>query len=876
MKRSPNKLYQFVAAACLPMTLTAQAQLEEVIVTAQKRAESLQDVPISISTVSGEKIQDNTIVNFAALADFVPSLHIADASVNTNIYMRGIGSGNNRGFEQSVGMYLDGVYLGRGRQYRSGLMDIERVEVLRGPQGTLFGKNTVAGAINITTASPVVGEGATGEVNVSIEENGGSIAEGFIQGGGETFAVRVALRGRETDGYVYNAFLDQDEGAIDEFGGRVTLVWEPTDSFSANLKYTYMERDRDGSNSATWRYLSPAERAGEVPQRTAFANTAYQIMDVFFPTFPSIVGQDFTTYKDNNYGQSKDDGIGIGLKPDSSEDELENLSLTMTWEVGNGTLTSVTGFAAYEYFDDVDVDWLPLQFIDRSDIHDFEQFSQEIRWTADIGDRLTYTLGGYIDQNELDAQGQVMIDTNFDGLFPAFLALANGLPPAAAAQMPQNLLAVLTAGNPLNGIPGYGGGYSANQVSRNHNFTQDTDSWALFAQGTYDLTDALRLTLGVRYTEEEKDAISDQKLGDSLCGITGNLEGGTMGQCGAYNNWLAVLQSTNFDSYNKYWVGSRKTDDFSPSVNLQWDVSDNTMLYVTYSEGFKSGGFSAADDGTPGNLPTSAPPIPPVVDNGFQANSFVSDVPNADFEFDDESVESFEIGGKHEFADGVVRLNWAAFYSEYSDLQTTIFKGVGFAVSNAASSEVQGLEVDFMMALTDTIRIGVNAAYLDATYGDFRDGPCTAIQLDASRAAPAAPPQCGTPASLANPNPGPNDINDLTGVRTLYASEWSGNAFIDFRMPIGNLEWFGGVDVNYRDEFDSAGDADPYDVIDAYTKVNARIGVSAGNWEVMAYGRNIFDEVAYQQSFDTPVLAGSHTFFMEEGAVFGVRGTFKF
>ena len=809
MKRSPNKLYQLVAAACLPMTLTAQAQLEEVIVTAQKRAESLQDVPISISTVSGEKIQDNTIVNFAALADFVPSLHIADASVNTNIYMRGIGSGNNRGFEQSVGMYLDGVYLGRGRQYRSGLMDIERVEVLRGPQGTLFGKNTVAGAINITTASPVVGEGASGEVNVSIEENGGSIAEGFIQGGGETFAVRVALRGRETDGYVYNAFLDQDEGAIEEFGGRVTLVWEPTESFSANLKYTYMERDRDGSNSATWRFLNPAERAGEVPQRTAFANTAYQIMDVFFPDFPSIVGQDFTTYKDNNYGQSKDDGIGIGLKPDSSKDELENLSLTMSWDVGNGTFTSVTGFAAYEYFDDVDVDWLPLQFIDRSDRQDFEQLSQEIRWTADIGDRFNYTLGGYIDQNELDSKGQVMIDTNFDGLFPAFLALANGLPPAAAAQMPQNLLAALTAGNALNGIPGYGGGYSANQVSRNHNFTQDTDSWALFAQGSYDLTDALRLTLGVRYTEEEKDAVSDQKLGDSLCGITGNLEGGTMGQCGAYNNWLAVLQSTNFDSYNKYWVGSRKTDDFSPSVNLQWDVSDNTMLYVTYSEGFKSGGFSAADDGTPGNLPTSAPPIPPVVDNGFQANSFVSDVPNADFEFDDESVESFEIGGKHEFADGVVRLNWAAFYSEYSDLQTTIFKGVGFAVSNAASSEVQGLEVDFMMAVTDSIRIGVNAAYLDASYGDFRDGPCTAIQLDASRAAPAAPPQCGTPAALANPNPGPNDINDLTGVRTLYASEWSGNAFIDFRRAMGNH----GVvrrrrRINYRDEFDSAGDAD--------------------------------------------------------------------
>ena len=132
----------------------------------------------------------------------------------------------------------------------------------------------------------MVGEGASGEINVSVEENGGSIAEGFIQGGGETFAARLALRSRETDGYVYNAFLDEDEGAIDEFGGPLTLVWEPSESFSSNFKYTYMERVRDGANSATWRYLSPAERNAQVPNRSAFANTAYSIMDVFFPDFP--------------------------------------------------------------------------------------------------------------------------------------------------------------------------------------------------------------------------------------------------------------------------------------------------------------------------------------------------------------------------------------------------------------------------------------------------------------------------------------------------------------------------------------------------------------------------------------------------------------
>ncbi len=860
MKSSRKTLCRLVAAALLPVGLTAQAQLEEVIVTAQKRAESLQDVPISISTLSGDKIQDNTIMNFAALADFVPSLHIAEAPVTTQIYMRGIGSGNNRGFEQSVGMYLDGVYMGRARQYRSAVMDVERVEVLRGPQGTLFGKNTVAGAINITSASPVLGEGASGEINVSVEENGGSIVDGFIQGGGETFGARLALRGRETDGYVYNAYLEEDEGAIDEFGGRLTLLWEPSDSFSANLKYTFMERERDGAASATWRYLSPAERNAQVPNRSDFADTAYNIMDIFFPDFPAIAGQDFTTYKDNNYGQSQEDGFGIGKKPDSSDDEIENLSLNLTWEIGGGTLTSVTGFSTYEYFDDVDVDWLPLQFIDRSDIHDFEQFSQEIRWSADVGDRFSYTLGGYIDQNEFDMQGQVMLDTNFDGLFPTFLALAVTGDPANAPFMPQNLLTLLTADSPLNGIPGYGV-YTANQTSRNHAFKQDTDSWALFAQGTYDLTDALRLTVGVRYTEEEKDAISDQKLGDSLCGLTGNLEGGVMGQCGAYNNWLAVVYASSFNTYNKYWTGSRKTDDFSPSMNLQWDVSDNTMLYVTYSEGFKSGGFSAADDGNPGNLPAGVPPIPPAVDNGFQANGFVSTVPNEDFEFDDESVESIEIGGKHEFMDGRMRLNWAAFYSEYNDLQTSIFQGISFSVKNASSSEVEGIEVDWLFQMTDAIRVGVNAAYLDASYGDFKDGPCTAIQLDADGA-------CGSPAGATG--------NDLTGTRTVLASDWSGNAFIDVRIPMGNLEWFGGVDVNYRSEFDSAGDADPYDVIDSYTKVNARIGLIGQNWEVMAYGRNIFDEAALQGSFDTPVLAGSHTFFMDEGAVFGVRGTLKF
>lgn len=844
MLRSVKRLPLALAISAATLAVSAQAQqLEEVIVTAQKRAENLQDVPISVSTMSGEKIQDNTILNFAALADFVPSLHIAEASVNTNIYMRGIGSGNNRGFEQSVGMYLDGVYLGRGRQYRSALMDIERVEVLRGPQGTLFGKNTVAGAINISSASPVVGEEMQGEINASVEENGGAIYEGFLQGSlSDTLAMRAAFRYRETDGYVYNAFLEQDEGAIEETGARITLVWEPSDTFSANFKYTNMQRDRDGAPSATWRYLSPAERQAEVPNRSSFANTAYAIMDIFFPGFPAIAGKEFTTYKDNNYGQSKADGFGISTKPENSDDNIENYSLNMNWEIGGGTLTSVTGYATYDYQDDVDVDWLPLQFIARYDDHDFYQFSQEFRFSADVGDRFSYTVGAYFDENELDMYSRVTVDTNFDGLFPAFAALANGFPLEAAPLMPQNLLVPLT-----------GGAYSANQFSRNHEFDQKTDSFAFFAQGTYEISDTLRMTLGLRYTEEEKDATSVQKLGDSNCGIDGNADTSIAGCANGYNPFLAIVQATSFNTYNKNWLGSRETDDLTPSINVQWDVSDSSMLYISYSEGFKSGGFSAADDGNPGNVGVGGFPV-----------EAVSSVPNEDFEFDDESVEAFEIGGKHEFLDGAMRLNWAAFYSEYQNLQTTIFKGVGFAVKNAASSEVQGLEVDWLLQVSDAVRVGANFAYLDATYGDFKDGPCDAIQLDQNGL-------CGTPAGIAV-----GSLNDLTGVNTLYSSEYSGNAFIDIRSQWGDKEVFAGINVNYRSEFQSAGDNDKYDMIPEYTKVNMRVGLSADNWEVMAYGRNVFDEAALQQSFDTPVLAGSHTLFMDEGAVFGIRGTLKF
>lgn len=834
MKRSllTAPLTAAVALICAPSMSHAQ-QLEEVIVTAQKRAESLQDVPISVTAMQGEKLQDAGIPNMAALADYVPNLHIASASVNTNIYMRGIGSGNNQAFEQSVGMYIDGIYMGRGRQYRAGFLDVERVEVLRGPQGTLFGKNTVAGAVNITSRSAQPGEEFNGEIAASLESNDGQLYEGYLSGSlTDTFGARVAFKYRETDGYVENTFLDEDEGQIEEASYRISLSWIPTDNLSVGLKYTNTDFERTGAPSATQLYLDPASRAELFPNLGTFGQLGYTLTDVFYPEIAKESQKDYATFKDNGYGQSQSDGIGIGKNPDSNDEEFNTYALNIDYDLGGLTLTSVTGYTDYQYIDGVDVDWLPLQFIHRDDDQEFEQISQEFRITSPGGEFFDYVAGAYYESSELEFDRRVTIDVNVDGLVPA---LTGGLPSALLL------------------IPEFGGLYAAEQIARDHLYELDSDSWAVFAQGTFNLSDTLRVTLGLRYTEEEKEVVSDQFLSDSITGI------------GVPSNsyFLAALQAGEFNTYAYNVKDDRETDEWIPSVNVQWDVGDDTMLYASFSQGFKSGGFTSADDGEPGGIDQGSLPCAPNPDFTVDINNCYDPTrPNDDFEFDDETVDAFEIGGKHTLLDGGMTLNWAAFYTKYDDLQTSIFKGIGFQVKNAASSEVYGIEVDALWQATDNLRLGGNFAWLDATYDDFQDGPCTAIQLDIDEF-------CGSDLGTTS--------NDLSGEPTTYASDYSAALFADYIYPFSNsVELFFGADVNYRDDFNSAGDNDPLDVIDSYTRVNMRVGARGEQWEIMFYGRNIFDEANLAQGFDTPVLSGSHSYFMEEGEIWGGRLKYSF
>ncbi len=820
-------------AAALSMAVaapfaSAQLQLEEVIVTAQKRAESLQDVPISVSAVQGDKISDAGIPNMAALADYVPNLFISDAPVSTNIYMRGMGSSNNQAFEQSVGMYIDGVYMGRGRQYRSPFMDIQRVEVLRGPQGTLFGKNTVAGAVNVITASPTTDEELNGNIALSVEDNDGYIVEGMLSGAvTDSFALRGAIKYRETEGYVENTFLDQDEPEVEETVWRISAVWQASDNFDATLKYGESNYERTGVASGANLYLDAAQRAEQVPNRSAFADIAYTLMDVYYPTFGTDIQEEFTIIKDNNFGPGlqpvpNSSGAAIGINPELSDNETQNMSLNLNWYIGEHTLTAVTGYSAYNYVDGADVDWLPLQFISRDDDQDFKQFSQEIRLTSPTEGRFNYIAGLYYEENELEFDRRVVIDTNMGGLVPPVLGV-------------ENLLALLT-----------GGAYSANQIARDHYFKQDADSWAIFGQGTFNFTDSVRLTLGLRYTEEKKEVESIQTLSDSVTGIGVPSD----------NFFLGLIQAQNFNTYRYNYNEDRDTDAWIPSVNLQWDVTDSSMLYVSWSEGFKSGGFTGADDGNPGDLGVAEWPCIP--SQPLEA-CYDPTNPADDFEFDDEEVQAWELGGKHSLGDGRATLNWAAFHTEYTNLQTSIFKGVGFGVTNAAEVTVQGIEADLLWQATEGLRIGANGSWLDAEYDAYPTAPCTAIQLDVD-------PLCGTPGGFTD--------NDLAGENTTFAPEYSASLFFDYNHLFSNgLEFFLGGEANYSDEFDTQGDLDVADLTDSYTKYNLRGGLrgSDGAWELMLYGRNLTDEEVSIYGFDVPVLAGSHATMYDEGRVIGAR-----
>lgn len=739
-----NKWLSTAAIGTMVLSLATQASaqvsdgkavLDEVIVTATKRAESLQEVPIAVSVVSGDFLTEQSINKLEDATAFIPNVTVAKGNAADSIFIRGIGSGVNQGFEQSVGTFIDGVYFGRGRASRNPFFDLARVEVLKGPQSSLFGKNTIAGAFNITSNRPTQDFEARLTGTFEPEYNGKSI-EGIISGGlGDKVSVRLGTRYAESDGYFENTLSGNNGPLTDEYILRGQLLFEPTDNLEILLKAEKSENNRLGDSYA----LTQAN-----PLIAALTTAVDPLSNAAFDYVRSGPGT----------------GAVFGVEGDDTN--AANYTGTINWDLGNFTLTSVTSHIEYDYEAARDADYSSLNFLVLKENQDYKAFGQELRITSPSSDTFEYIVGGFYSSEDLiNNKG---VDVNL-----------NSVPPVAG-------FLVNVAGVPTAALTG----------RRNQRFSQDTTSWALFAQGTYHLADNLRLTGGLRYTEDEKE--SQKELFYSSLNMND------------VNPLIsAVYPSLGFGVNQALTERSRKEDAVTGEAIVEYDVNDDTMMFARYARGFKAGGF---DEDNVQNTPASV-------------------------EFESETVDAFEIGSKSTFLDGAMRLNVTGFYNAFENLQVSTFDGVAsFIVGNAASAKTKGVEADMDYQVNESFDLKLAAAYLDAKYDEYPGGP-----------------------SITRPDGTSAPSQDLSGRPLQFAPKITINAVAGYETAMFG-DWNGRIEINgnYNDGYEVPGDLDPNLAQDSFLKLGARVSLFDDNGlSLSVIGKNLTDEKTTQWGNDLPL-----------------------
>ena len=515
------------------------AELEEIVVTATKRAESPQDIPLSIETVSGETMQDMGITDFTELQSTVANLNVAYGITTQVIAIRGLGSGQERSFEQSVGMFIDGFYMPRSRQYQSPFFDVSRVEVSRGPQSAIHGLNSTAGAISVVTNKTRPGDPVTFDLIAEGELEYGGAGVTAIVGGSptESLGLRAAVKISEREGYFDNTFTGEEEGDLEDALVRLSGVWEPADAATLSLKYEYAERDMDGntgelfsSGRSEFAAVHAAEPSdGELNWRRSSNGCADDASGLPGSlTFPGI-------YTDTCPRQRT---------------QLETILASLDVAIGEATLTIMAGRSEFEYDITVDLDTTAVSFVDSGIDENFEQDAAEIRLTSAKGNRLDWLVGAYI--HKWDSFNEN----------PATFG-------------PGTLGGLLSAAGPF--------GFNA-IVHTSSTFDQESDLKSLFGQATWNVNDNFRITAGLRWTDEKKESTYTVPCSLLVADTETLIPQALPGPLGLCNSNPAVNGLTV----------DRSTDHVLPEVALQWDANDDVMLYAKYGESAKSGGFTSS------------------------------------------------------------------------------------------------------------------------------------------------------------------------------------------------------------------------------------------------------------------------------------------
>ena len=694
------------AALMLPAALPALAQssgmLEEVIVTAAKRQQTLQEIPIAVSVVTAETIEQAQVLDIKDLQTLVPSLRVTQlqGSAQTNFIIRGFGNGaNNAGIEPSVGVFIDGVYRSRVGSALADLPKLERIEVLRGPQSTLFGKNASAGVISVTTAKPDL-TGFSGSVGATVGNYSQSIVRGDVSGPlSDNLGFSLSGSVNERDGYFDNLTLGTDSNELDRWNFRGQLLWTPSDRMEVRL-------------------ITDAEEIDEVCCGVA------NLVDGPTGGVVRMLGGDLVSNDPFAYGNYLD------FDP-RNEIETQGTSLHIDYDFSNVTLTSITAFRTLDQFQSGDVDYTSARLIlpEAGDFRntEIETFTQEIRLASNGDGPLQWVAGAFYFNEE------VVQDETF-GLGPDFRSYVDVL--LAAAGAPGALGGVEAAlGLPAGAI------YATGTGNQSERYTLDDETLSLFVQFDYDLTDALTLTAGMNHTQSEKDA-SANVVNDNLFGA---LPLDALG-LGALSSVQFLPPIINYP--NSVEDGKSDDSDTTYTVRLAYDLTSEINVYAGVSTGFKATSWNLSQDSGPipadvARLLAAADPVLPNVGFGPGAANFAVGTRFADPE---ESLV-YELGLKGQW--DTVSLNMAIFMQEIDGFQSNVFSGTGFNLANAGKQSTDGVEVELTWLPIDGLRIGFAATWLDPLYDSFTgalgpDGP-----MDLSGEKPSGIPELSTNTNIS-------------------------------------------------------------------------------------------------------------------------------
>jgi iron complex outermembrane recepter protein len=809
--------------------------LDEIIVTAEKRSQNLQDVPISVVAINAQQVQDAGITNIRNLAILTPGLTVTSEGNEaiTTARIRGIGTvGDNPGLESSVGVNIDGVYRPRNGVAFGDLGEIEQIEVLYGPQGTLFGKNNDAGVINVTTKRPSSTFGAMAEVtggNFNDQEYRASI----------TGPLAENLAGRLYAGFQQNkGFLDVVNGVGPStqnntndrhaYNVRGQLLFTPTDSVDFLLIADYAKRN-ESCCSAVVEYPGPFQALANV-----FASTPALGGRIGGLGDSPLIGQPGVVRLPSSYVAYDNQIITQHVRDMGVSGELN-------WNLGFGKLTSITAWRDNTVAGGNDVDYTGidlLSFPDNGNANstDFKQFSEELRLAGKV-DSLNWLVGGFFSNEILSTRTLGATGNQFETYISAVGSASIG-----AAFNPL-LVSQLTGDAP--GTTFGGTGY-------NDGYQQTARSFALFTNETWNITQGLDLTAGLRGTEEKKTATASYGsigggpgcgalLNSSLVSPTSPLAG-TNAQAfllgyGCYTGLNPFFTGTGFDQSNT-------ENNLSGTLKLSYRFNEEAMVYVSGANGYKAGGYNLSRVTFPAD-PTSPNPL-----------AQIGLVPDDSTHFPRETVVSGEVGIKTTLFDKTLRLNAAAFYQRYTDFQLNTFTGIQFVVTSLDRVISKGVDVDFAWA---TPISGLTIA-----------GGVTQDLTNITNFGNALPDFCGGPG---------NGCTARDNNRLSFAPLWSGALSASYVLPVSaTLGFRTSVEEKYNSSYNTGSDLDPRKIQEGFGLLNGRIGFGAldESWAIEAWGANLADKYYYAVAFDSPFQFNTIASYLGAPRTFGLTARVKF